>query len=276
MQQDDELCAQVPPTAEELDYHMANHDNDDDEKTAPPSPSLVPKKMHLPPLIQVPYPMDVMCVEELANAPVPDWKSFLPKYANRYELFFPALKPGMADHLEPNTYWVVGQDAEDCEYKINKEFMEPNEITKYCSVKGERGYLILHINKSYPFPKIIMVIIFNVNKLAPHEALVQASQQYDDVAMAKDDWPYTISRETLQCVLFADTNCFPEWNLRSTEVSFNPIGLDCELDECKALWCNRIKNTLWEFVFLHIWSFFFLNVQQQTPRLSSTTVSSWR
>ena len=39
-----------------------------------------------------------------------------------------------------------------------------------------------------------MVIIFDVNKLAPHEALVQASQKYDKAAMAKDDWPYTISQ----------------------------------------------------------------------------------
>ena len=110
-----------------------------------------------------------------------------------------------------------------------------------------------------------MVIIFDVNKLAPHEALVQASQQYDDVAMAKDDWPYAISAEKLQCVLCADTNCFPKWKLCSMEVSFNPVKLDQELDECKVIWCNCIKNTLWEFVFLHVWSYFYLNVQQPDP-----------
>ena len=160
--------------------------------------------------------------------------------------------------------------------------MEPNKISKYCHVKGERGYLVLRINANHPFSKIIMVIIFDMNKLAPHEALVQASQQYNDVAMAKDDWPYTISAETLQCVLFADTNCFPEWKLYSMEVSFNPTGLDRELEECKFIWCNHIKNTLWEFVFLHVWSFFFLNVQQPDPEaelhyseLMSISSSSW-
>ena len=171
----------------------------------------------------------------------------------------------MADHLEPNTYWAVGQDLDDCKYKINKDFVEPQVITEYCRVKGERGYLVLRINASYPFPRIVMVIIFNVDKLAPHEALVQASQQYDNVAMAKDDWPYAISHETLECVLFADMMCFPKWKLCSMEVAFNPVGLDRELEEHKFVWCNHIKNTLWEFVFLHVWSFFFLNVQQPDP-----------
>ena len=58
MQSEDELCAQIPPPIEELDQLMGatQLSNNDDEKTAPPSPSLVPKKMHLLPLVQVPYP----------------------------------------------------------------------------------------------------------------------------------------------------------------------------------------------------------------------------
>ena len=44
--------------------------DDDDEKTTPPSPSLVPKEMHLLSFTQIPYPMDPMSLKELANAPV--------------------------------------------------------------------------------------------------------------------------------------------------------------------------------------------------------------
>ena len=109
------------------------------------------------------------------------------------------------------------------------------------------------------------MIIFNIDKLTPHEALVQASQQYNNMAMAKDDWPYAISHDMLKCFLFADVNYFPEWKLYTTEVAFNPTGLDHELDECKFIWCNHIKNTLWEFMFIHVWSYFFLNVQQPNP-----------
>ena len=271
MQSEEEISTQLPPPIEELDQAMgATQLSDDDkdkdkDKTAPPSPSLVPKKMHLPPLQQVPYPVDFGSLEDLENAPVPDWKSFLPKQAVRYEMFYPQLKPGMADNLEPNTYWAIGQDWDDCEYKINKDFIEPQAITEYCRVKGKRGYLVLRLNVSYLVPRVVMVIIFDVDKLAPHEALVQASQQYDDVAMAKDDWPYAISHDILECVLFADVNYFPEWDIHTTEVAFNPVGLDRELEEHKFIWCNRIKNTLWEFVFLHVWSFFFLNIQQPNP-----------
>lgn len=42
----------------------------------------------------------------------------------------------MADNLEPNTYWAVGHDLDVCEYKLNKDFVEPSEIMKYCRVKG--------------------------------------------------------------------------------------------------------------------------------------------
>ena len=137
--QDEDVLTQVPPTAEELDYHMANHNDDENEKTAPPSPSLVPKHMHLPPLTQVPYPMDIMCLEELANAPVPDWKSLIPKHAGRYELFFPELKPGMVDHLEPNTYWVVGQDLDDCKYKIIRNLLNPMRSVSTAESKESAG-----------------------------------------------------------------------------------------------------------------------------------------
>ena len=88
MQSKDEICAQVPPPIKELDHMMGAtqlSDNDDKDKTAPPSPSLVPekkkKKMHLPPLAQMPYPMDMGSLEMLENAPVSNWKAFLPKQA---------------------------------------------------------------------------------------------------------------------------------------------------------------------------------------------------
>ena len=122
--QSDDICSQVPPSIKELNHAMGENSSDD-EKTAPPSPSLVPKYMHLPPLTQIPYPMDIMVLKELANTPVPDWKSFLPKHVVHYELFFPELKPGMADHLKPNTYWAVGQDLDDCKYKIIRNLLNP-------------------------------------------------------------------------------------------------------------------------------------------------------
>ena len=131
---------------------------------------------------------------------------------------------------------------------------------------GSRGYLEIDVNENSSFPKITMVIIFDVDKLAPHEALVQASQQYDQVAMAKDDWGYTLNPDTLQCVLFADTNCFPEWWLNDVKVKFNSPALHTRLKDHQAVWMDHIKNTLWEFVFIHIWSHFFLNVEQPTPQ----------
>ena len=251
---EEEIMTQEAPDVEELDKVMGE-----------PSPEVLfppPKKMHLPPFKQLPYPLDLMSLEDLWRAPVPDWKDFVDGYADRYAMFYPELKPGMADSLEPITYWAVGDDLEDSEYKINKEFKEPDEIIKYCRVKGPRGYLEIDINDNAPFPKITMVIIFNAKKLAPHEALIFASQQYDDVAMGKDEWPYAMSQETLQCVLFADSTCFPEWKLYRSEVKFNSPELEERLCDHHAMWCNHIKNTLWEFVFIHIWSFFFINVGQ--------------
>ena len=45
--QDEDVLTQVPPTVEELDHAMgATQGDSDDDKTTPPSPSLVPKKMH--------------------------------------------------------------------------------------------------------------------------------------------------------------------------------------------------------------------------------------
>ena len=170
----------------------------------------------------------------------------------------------MADSMEPNTYWAIGEDSDKCEYHIQKDFTEPKEITKNCQVGSSRGYLEIDINESSSFPKITMVIIFDMDKLAPHEALVQASQQYDEVAMAKDDWAYVLNSDMLQCILLADTFSFLEWQLHNVKVKFNLPALAARLEDHYVIWCNRIKNTLWEYVFIHIWSHFFLNVEQQT------------
>ena len=250
--QSEEICTQVPPPIEELDHMMQA--TDDDDKTAPPSPSLFEEeeKTCLPPFQQIPYPMDILDMNELANAPVQDWNALLPKGGNRLEMFHPELKPGMADNMEPNTYWAIGDGSDECEYHIRNDFIEPDEITKNCKVGGSRGYLEIDVNESSSFPKITILIIFDVDKLAPHEALVQASQQYGQVAMAKDDWGYTLNPDTLQCVLFADTNCFPEWRLNDVKVKFNSPALAARLEEHQAIWMNRIKNTLWEYVFIHI------------------------
>ena len=180
-------------------------------------------------------------------------------------MFHPNLQPGMADSMEPNTYWAMGQDLNDSEYCIQKDFVKPEEITGYCWVGRSCGYLEIDVNESLCFPKITMVIIFDMDKLAPHEALVQASQQYDQVAMAKDNWPYALNPDTLQCILFVDTICFPEWKLHNVKVKFNSLALHTHLKKHKAIWCNQIKNTLWEYVFLHIWSHFFINIEQPTP-----------
>ena len=57
-------------------------------------------------------------------------------------------------------------------------------------------------------------------------------------------------------------HCFPKWKLNDVKVKFNSPALDGRLKEHQAIWCNQIKNTLWEYVFLHIWSHFFINVEQ--------------
>ena len=91
MQSEDEICAQVPPTIEELDKMMECSENDE---TAPPSPSLIEeekKENHLPPMRQIPYPMDILDIQELANAPVQEWNALLPKRGNRLEMFYPEL-----------------------------------------------------------------------------------------------------------------------------------------------------------------------------------------
>ena len=272
MQSEDEILTQLPPPIKELDQAMGatqlNDDEDDKEKTAPPSPSLVEKKNHLPPLKKIPYPMDILDLEELANAPVQEWNMFLPKRGNQLEFFHPELQPGMADSMEPNTYWAIGDGSDKCEYHIWNDFIEPDEITKNCKVGGSRGYLEIDINESSSFPKITIVIIFDVDKLAPHEALVQASQQYDEARMARNDWPYALNTDTLQCVLFADTNCFLEWRLNDVKVKFNSPALAARLEDNQVVWMDRIKNTLWEYVFIHIWSHFFINVEQPTPEVN--------
>ena len=53
---EEEILTQELPTIEELDKAMAV-----------PSPSVLfpPKKMHLPPFTQLPYPLDLMNLEDL-------------------------------------------------------------------------------------------------------------------------------------------------------------------------------------------------------------------
>ena len=90
MQSDKDISSQVPPPIEELDKIMQGSDDDeeDKDKTAPPSPSLVQKETHLPPFQQIPYPMDM---EELAKAPVQDWNALLPKHGDHFKMFRPEL-----------------------------------------------------------------------------------------------------------------------------------------------------------------------------------------
>ena len=70
MQSEDEISTQLPPPIEELDQVMGATQLGDDDETAPPSPSLIEKENHLPHLKQIPYPMDILDMQELANAPV--------------------------------------------------------------------------------------------------------------------------------------------------------------------------------------------------------------
>ena len=105
MQSEDKICTQVPPTIEELDNAMGSTQLSDDEKTAPPSPSLVPKKKkkkkHLPLLVQIPYPMDIGVLEELVNAPVPDWKSLSLNRRCDMSFFIPSSGLGWLITLSP-------------------------------------------------------------------------------------------------------------------------------------------------------------------------------
>ena len=87
MQSEDEISTQLPPSIEELDQVMGatqlTGDDDDKDKTAPPSPSLIEEKeSHLPPLKQIPYFMDILDMNELANTPMQDWNALLPKCGN--------------------------------------------------------------------------------------------------------------------------------------------------------------------------------------------------
>ena len=136
----------------------------------------------------------------------------------------------MVDHLEPNTYLAVGADTDAAEYRINHKFEMPFEITKHCCVKGVQAYIAIYINLGCPLdPSMTMVIIFDVNKLSPHEVFLHVSQQYDAKLMKKDDWAYVINEETLKCIPFFRCNCISRVQCHRVHVHFNPEKLDLHL-----------------------------------------------
>ena len=282
----EEISSLIPPTVEELDNMMGATQSQETQSQETQSQDTQPpthvnlfeehkkaakedtyemlKVRGLPASIErdklvVPYPFDVFSIEELAQAPIPDWSEVSHKHYHAHPEYIPHLLPAMADHLEPNTYWAIGGENNGAAYSINPKFVKPKDLER-CKVHEPRGYIEFVV---YHKPDVKLLIVFDADIMAPHEAIITASQLYEPELMSKDQWPFETCEEDIQVYLYAEHFCIPDFKPYNIRVKFNSPTLAKEVKDFISEPIKRVKNTLWEFVFIHVWSHFIMNVPQE-------------
>ena len=115
------------------------------------------------------YPIIIKNLSELLEPPIPDWSAV---GRTNCEMFKPHFMYEMKESLEPHVYWI----RPDCEqeYSPDPEFKMPEQLAyPVCIICGKRGVLSLDFNL---YKRFYIVIVFNAEEMAPHEALIHASR----------------------------------------------------------------------------------------------------
>ena len=208
------------------------------------------------------YPITVKNLGELLEPPIPDWSAV---GGTNCEMFRPHFMYEMKESLEPHMYWI----RPDCEqeYSPDPEFKMPEQLAyPVCIVKGKRGVLSLDFNV---YKKIYIVLVFNAEEMAPHEALIHASRILPGEALVYSEPGMYKPHASLQVYLFYKEeeihDGIKEFKPEEICVGFNEPNLDKALKDMNIIKMRQIQNTLYEFVFMHIWTHFFVDTWQCTP-----------
>ena len=250
----EETGAEDPKTPEE-------YPEDEEEKGAVYGPSY-PKYGRYK-KVYARYPITIKNLGELLEPPIPDWSAIGEKGR---EMFIPNFLYEMKESLEPHVYWIRA-DREQ-EYSPDPEFKMPEQLAyPVCTVKGKRGVLSLDFDC---YKKIYIVIVFNAEEMAPHEALIHASRILPGEALMYLEPGMYKPHASLQVYMFYKEEEFrdsgiKEFKLEEICVGFNEPNLDKALKDMNVIEMRQIQNTLYEYILMHIWMYFFVDTWQCTP-----------
>lgn len=205
------------------------------------------------------YPAELLDSEELKTPPIPDWSEVCTESWRKYPTFKPEFHMEFVDCLEPHVYWI--NEDEGFEYSINPGFVIPAKL-KPIRVQGKQAFLSIRISED---PLLYIIIVFNAAELAPHEVLILASQMLPEKHMKKKNSPLYRTKESFQVFIAYNDKAaegIGEFWPKEITVGFNQLGLHMTLELSKIEEIDRIKNTLYEDIFIHIWTHFFMDVLQ--------------
>ena len=136
-----------------------------------------------------------------------------------------------------------------------------------CTVKGKRGVLTLDFNC---YKKFYIVVIFNAEEMALHEALIHARRILPGEALMYSEPGMYKPHASLQVYLFYNEEeiqdgSIKEFKPEEIRVGFNEPNLGTALSGMNVIEMCQIQNTLYEFIFMHIWMHFFVDAWQYTP-----------
>ena len=180
-------------------------------------------------------------------------------------MFIPNFLYEMKESLELHIYW-IRPDREQ-EYSLDPEFKMPEQLAyPVCTVKGKRGVLSLDFNI---YKKFYIMIVFNGEEMALHEVLIHASRILPSEALMYLEPGMYKPHASLQVYLFYNEveirEGIKEFKPEEIRVGFNEPNLNKALKDMNIIEMQQIQNTLYEFVFMHIWTHFFVDAWQCTP-----------
>ena len=178
------------------------------------------------------YLITIKNLSELLKPPIPDW---LAVGETNCEMFVPHFMYEMKESLEPHVYWI----CPDCdqEYSPDPEFKMPEQLTYLvCTVKGKRGVLSLDFNF---YKKFYIVLVFNAEEMAPHEALIHVSRILPGEALMYLEPGMYKPHASLQVYLFYNEEeiCggIKEFKPEEIHVGFNEPNLDKALKDMNVI-----------------------------------------
>ena len=206
-----------------------------------------------------PYPYDIVLESDLILPGTPNWKVTQPESYHKYKCFVPNVEEYMLNVMEPNSYWV--NELNDQRYSLNQRFFAPVNMS-VCRVNTQPAYLALQINPV----NVIVLIVFNEDLHTPHEILALASQQYEWDLMVQDNSLFYQDEECFKMFIFYKELPLEYMALGTqVEVSFSNPTTFTDAKEWQNKKLEIIKDSLYEQIFLHIWSNFYLDVTQEGP-----------
>ena len=208
------------------------------------------------------YPVTIKNLGELLEPPILDWSAISEKGR---EMFIPNFLYEMKESLEPHVYWI--RPDRDQEYSPDPEFKMPEQLAyPVCIVRGKRGVLSLDFNF---YKKFYIVIVFNSEEMAPHEALIHASRILPGEALMYSEPGMYKPHASLQVYLFYNEEeihgGIKEFKPEEIRVGFNEPNLNKALKDMNVIEMRQIQNTLYEYILMHIWTHFFVDTWQCTP-----------